>query len=205
MITLQDLFLQKLAEMCDAERQIVRALPKLALVATSPDVTRAILCRIKESESHATTLDRVFECFGETARSTTCEATSGLVAEGDKLAASFKGSPSINAAIIATAQRIQHSAITSYDRLCEWAALMGNTKAGGLLREMLEGKKASNELLSELARAGGNQNETLSESAEAVSGDVTRKKSGKLQTFASHRKRQPRPQRFALTPTALQP
>ena len=204
MITLQDLFLQKLAEMHDAERQVVRALPKLALVATSPDLTRAILSRIQESELHRTTLDKVFECFGETARSTTCEATSGLLAEGDKLAASFNGSPSINAAIIATAQRIQQYAIASYDRLCEWAAMLGNTKAGSLLHEMLEGKKASSERLSKLARDSGVP-QTPVESVKAKSPAATPTDSGHPQTFASQRQSLAKTRRFALPPTVPQP
>ena len=204
MITLEDLFLQKLAEMHDAERQVVRALPKLALVATSPDLTRAILSRIKESESHATTLDRVFECFGATARSTPCEATSGLLAEGDKIAATFRGSPRINAAIIATAQRIQQFAIASYDRLCEWADLLGNTKAGLLLHEMLEGKKACSERLSKLARDSGVP-QTPVEPVKAKSPEVTPRDSGHQQTFAPQRQRLAKTQRFALPPTAPQP
>jgi ferritin-like metal-binding protein YciE len=204
MITLEDLFLQKLAEMYDAERQIVRALPKLALVATSPDLTRAILSRIKESESHATTLDRVFECFGATARSTTCEATTGLLAEGDKIAASGKGSASINAAIIATAQRIQQYAIASYDRLCEWAALLGNTKAGSLLHEMLEGKRASSEMLSKLSRDSGDP-QTPRASAQANPSEITPGDPDNRQTFASRLKRPTQTRRFGLPPTAHQP
>jgi ferritin-like metal-binding protein YciE len=204
MITLQDLFLQKLAEMHDAERQVVRALPKLALVATSPDLTRAILSRIQESELHQTTLDRVFECFGATARSTPCEATSGLLAEGDKIAATFRGSPSINEAIIATAQRIQQYAIASYDRLCEWAAMLGNTKAGSLLHELLEGKKASSERLSKLARDNGVP-QTPGEPVKAKSPAVTPRDSDKPKTFPSHLKRPPQTRRFGLPPTAPQP
>jgi ferritin-like metal-binding protein YciE len=155
MITLRDQCLHKLAEMRDAEHQTVRVLPQLALVASSPDLTRALLAHIKESERHATVLDRLFECFGAPSRSATCEVTSKLLSEGDRIAATFKGSPSINAAIITTAQRIQQYAMTSCDRVGEWAALLGNTQAANLLHELQEAKRAFSETLSKLAHDSG--------------------------------------------------
>jgi ferritin-like metal-binding protein YciE len=161
--TLKDLFLSELADMYDAERRIVKALPKMAAAATCDKLKKAILAHLKETEGHVTKLEEVFQSFDEEAKGKTCEATVGLLKEGDEIAAEFKGSPAINAALISAAQKVEHYEMASYGCLHEWAGLLGNTEAAGLLNEILDQEKAANETLTELARAGSNK-EALSES-----------------------------------------
>jgi ferritin-like metal-binding protein YciE len=165
MKTLKDLFLDELADMYDAERRIVKALPKLAKAATCDDLKGAIQSHLKETEGHVKKLEQVFQSFDAKAKGKTCEATVGLLAEGDEIAAEFKGSPAINAALIAAAQKVEHHEMASYGCLHEWAGLLGNEKAAGLLQEILEEEKAANEKLTELARASSNE-EALGESGQ---------------------------------------
>ena len=179
MKTLKDLFLNELADMYDAERRIVKALPKMAKAATCEELKGAIQSHLKESEGHVKKLEQVFQSFGMKARGQTCEATVGLLEEGDEIAAEFKGSPAINAALISAAQKVEHYEMASYGCLHEWAGLLGNTEAAVLLQEILEEEKAANESLTDLARASSNQ-EALSESEEEAWEKAVEKKTGNL-------------------------
>jgi len=163
MKTLKDLFMDELADMYDAERRIVKALPKMAKAATSDELNGAFLSHLEETKGHVTKLEQVFECFDEKAKGKTCEATKGLLAEGDEIAAEFKGSPAINAALISAAQKVEHYEMASYGCLHEWAGLLGNKKAARLLKEILDQEKAANQALNELALASSNE-EALGES-----------------------------------------
>jgi len=163
MKTLKDLFLGELADMYDAERRIVKALPKMAKAATCPDLKAAIQSHLKETEGHVKKLELVFQSFDEKAKGKTCEATVGLLKEGDEIAADFKGSPAINAALISAAQKVEHYEMASYGCLHEWAGLLGNEEAAGLLEKILGEEKAANEKLTELARGSSNE-EALDES-----------------------------------------
>jgi ferritin-like metal-binding protein YciE len=165
MKTLKDLFLDELADMYDAERRIVRALPKMAKAATCDQLKKAILSHLRETEGHVTKLEQVFQSFDEKAKGKTCEATVGLLTEGNEIAAEFKGSSAINAALISAAQKVEHYEMASYGCLQEWAGLLGNKEAARLLEEILHEEKAANEKLSELARASSNE-EALNESDE---------------------------------------
>src|SRR5450432_2204375 len=171
MKTLKDLFLDEVADMYDAEHRIVKALPKMAMAATCPRLKKAILAHLKETEGHVTKLEQVFQSFDQKAKGKTCKATVGLLEEGDEIAADFKGSPAINAALISAAQKVEHYEMASYGCLHEWAGLLGNKKAAGLLEEILEEEKAANESLTELARARSNE-EALDESDDEKAEDA---------------------------------
>ena len=177
MKTLKDLFLDELADMYDAEKRIVKALPKMAKAATCEDLKAAILSHLKETEGHVTKLEQVFQAFDEKAKGKTCEATVGLLKEGDEIAADFKGSPAINAALVSAAQKVEHYEMASYGCLHEWAGLLENEEAADLLKEILEEEKAANDSLTELARATCNQ-QALDESDEKESEDKVAEKSG---------------------------
>ena len=165
MKTLSDLFLDELADMYDAEQQLVKALPKMAKAATCPDLKAAIQSHLKETEGHVKKLEQVFQCLDEAAEGQTCEATKGLLEEGEEIAAEFKGSPAINAALIAAAQKVEHHEMASYGCLHEWARVLGNKKAAALLAEILAEEKGANEALTKLAQASSNE-EALGESDE---------------------------------------
>ena len=168
MKTLKDLFLDEVADMYDAEHRIVKALPKMAKAATSPKLKKVILAHLKETEGHVTKLEQVFRSFDQKAKGKTCKATVGLLEEGDEIAADFKGSEAINAALISAAQKVEHHEMASYGCLHEWAGLLGNKQAASLLEEILDEEKAANDKLTNLARGGSNQ-EALGERDEKES------------------------------------
>lgn len=151
MKTLQDLFLTELSDIYDAEKRLVKALPKLAKAATDEDLKEAILAHHKETEGHVQKLEQVFKCFDVKATGQTCEATVGLLEEADEIMTEFKGSPVINAALISAAQKVEHYEMASYGCLHEWAGLLGKDEAAKLLKEILEDESAANESLTQLA------------------------------------------------------
>ena|ERR1022692_10990 len=90
MKTIKDLFLDELADMYDAERRVVKALPKMAKAATCPDLQTAILSHLKEAEGHVKKLEQIFQSLDEKAKGQTCKDTVGLLEEGDEIEAAFK-------------------------------------------------------------------------------------------------------------------
>jgi ferritin-like metal-binding protein YciE len=160
MKTLKILFLEELKDIYDAEHRLIKALPKLANAATFPDLKAAFLAHLEETKGHVTKLKKVFLSFGEVAKAKKCEATVGLLKEGDEIAAENKGEPTINAALISAGQKVEHYEIASYGCLHEWAGLLGNKAAANLIEEILDEEKAANKKLMELARARSN-NEAL--------------------------------------------
>lgn len=155
--TLADLFLGELKDIYDAEHRITKALPKMVKAATSPELQAALQKHLQETEGQIAKLDQVFKSIGEPAKGKKCEATVGLLEEGDEIAKEFKGSAAINAALISAGQKVEHYEIASYGCLVEWAGMLGHTKAAGLLTQILDQEKAANDKLTELARAGCNE------------------------------------------------
>ena len=153
MKSLQDLFLSQLSDMYDAEQRIVRALPKMSNAATCSKLQAAFENHLRETEGHVSKLEQVFESIGEKPKSQKCKATVGLLDEGDEMASDFKGSPAINAALVAAGQKVEHYEIATYGCLREWAQLLGHDEAVGLIEEILEEEKAADETLTELAHA----------------------------------------------------
>lgn len=157
MKTLEDLFFNELSDIYDAERRIAKALPKMAKAATHPALKRAFEEHLKQTIIHAKKVEEIFECFDRKAKAKTCDATVGLLKEGEDIAASFEGSPAINAALIAAAQKVEHYEMATYGCLHEWANMLGNKKAATLLQEILNDEGTTNKTLTALARASSNE------------------------------------------------
>lgn len=157
MKTLQDLFLNELADIYDAERRIAKALPKMAEAATSAPLRKAFELHQKQTEGHVKKVQDIFECFDRKAKAKTCDATVGLLKEGEEMAATFEGSPAINAALIAAAQKVEHYEMATYGCLHEWANLLGNKKAAKLVQEILDEEGSTNKALTALARTSSNE------------------------------------------------
>jgi len=128
MKNLQDLFLEGLRDMYYAEQQLVKALPKLAKVATHEDLRQAIEGHLQETEGHVNIVERVFAAFGEVPKARKCAAILGIIKEAEEIISENKKSPTINAAIIFAAQKSEHYEIASYGTLREWANQLGNLK-----------------------------------------------------------------------------
>jgi ferritin-like metal-binding protein YciE len=153
MSALKTLFLEELADRYDAEKQLVQAIPKLAKFASCKALQERFQTHLKETEGHVKKLETVFRFFDAKVKAKSCEATLGLLKEGEEIAADFKGSPALNAALVSAAQKIEHYEIASYGCLHEWANLLGNTEAARVLEEILKEEKAANASFIELARS----------------------------------------------------
>ena len=143
-------FIEGLKDIYDAEKQLLKALPKLEKAATDPNLKEALSNHLRETEGHVKRLERVFESIDEPAKSKTCAAMKGLVEEGGE-AAKEKETDSRDACIIAAAQKVEHYEIATYGTLRSWAESMGHDEAAELLEETLEEEKAADEKLNEVA------------------------------------------------------
>jgi ferritin-like metal-binding protein YciE len=164
MRTLKNLFLDEMADRYDAEKRLVLAMPRMIKAATCTHLQKLFQSHLKETGRHVKTLEKVFRSFGEKPRAKKCEATVGLLKEGDEVASDNKGWPVLNAALISVAQKLEHYEIATYGCLRDWAKLLGNKEAAGILEEILVEEKAANHALSELARSRSN-NDALGECA----------------------------------------
>jgi ferritin-like metal-binding protein YciE len=167
MKTLKDLFLDSLADIYDAEHRMTDTLPKLAEAASSDDLREAFENHLEETEGHIKKVERVFAAFKEKPRRKTCEATKGLLKEGDEMAEEFEGSAALDAALISAAQKVEHYEIATYGCLATWAGLLGNEDAQAILHEILSEEEAADETLNDIATSESNE-EAMNENPMAV-------------------------------------
>lgn len=151
--TLQDLFLHTLKDIYYAEKQILKALPKMARKAESDELRQAFETHREETQGHVERLEQIFEILGKTARGVTCEAINGIVEEGEGIMEDFADSPALDAGLLSSAQAVEHYEITRYGTLKTWAGELGLDKAVSLLDKTLEEEKRTDKLLTRLAEA----------------------------------------------------
>ena len=154
--TLEDLFLDTLKDIYFAEKQIVKALPKMAKAANDDQLRMGFEKHLKETEGHVQRLEQVFEIIGETARGKTCEAIQGILEEGKEIMQSFADSPALDAGLISSAQAVEHYEITRYGTLKTWAKQLGRDDVAKLLDATLAEERATDEKLTDLAESGEN-------------------------------------------------
>lgn len=154
--TLEDLFHDTLRDIYYAEKQILKALPKMAKGAQSPELKAAFEKHRGETEGQVDRLEQVFEIIGKTARGKKCEAIEGILAEGDEILEEFADSPALDAGLISSAQAVEHYEITRYGTLKRWATVLGLDDAARLLDETLQQEGATDEGLTALADAAAN-------------------------------------------------
>ncbi|HWB30928.1 MAG TPA: ferritin-like domain-containing protein [Vicinamibacterales bacterium] len=154
---LHDLFLDELRDLYDAERQLTKALPKLAKGSASPDLRSAIESHLEETRGHVERLERAFQMLDERARGKHCAGIAGIIEEGSDLLAEDLGDSVMDAGIIAGAQRAEHYEMAAYGSVIAWAKAMGHDDVASLLAETLEEEKAADAKLTELAEGGINE------------------------------------------------
>ena len=154
--TLEDLFLDTLKDIYFAEKQILKALPKMARASQSEEGKAGVLQHRDETQAQIERLEQVFELLGKPARGKTCEAIQGIIAEGEEIMEEFKGSPALDAGLISSAQAVEHYEIARYGTLIEWANQLDLTDAIPLLEANLEEEKATDDKLTQLAKASAN-------------------------------------------------
>ena len=154
---LEDLFLDTLKDIYFAEQKILRSLPKMQKAAQSEDLKAAFQKHLGETEGQVERLERVFEIIGEKPKGKTCDAIMGITKEGDEIAKEFKGSPALDAGLLAAAQAVEHYEISRYGTLKTWAGELRLTEAVKLLDQTLNEEKKTDGALTKLAEAAVNQ------------------------------------------------
>lgn len=155
--TLHDAFLEELRDTYDAEKQLTKALPKLAKAASSTDLRAAFESHLRETQEQIQRLEQVFESLDEKARGKHCEGIAGIIEEGNAIIEEDFEDATMDACLIAAAQRAEHYEIAAYGTLVAWANGMGHTEAARLLEETLDEEKAADQKLNAIAEGGINQ------------------------------------------------
>ena len=163
MNTLRETFLDELADLYDAEKQLVKALPNMAEAAQDGALKAGFETHLRETEEHVIRLERVFQMFGERAKGKKCKAMKGLIAEGEDLVDDQAG----DAALIAAAQKVEHYEIASYGSLRSWAELLGYGEAVSLLEQTMNEEKATDEKLTRIAESAVNVEQKEGERVQA--------------------------------------
>lgn len=148
---LHDLFYEMLRDIYYAEKQILRALPKMAKAAQSPELRQAFEKHRDQTEGHVDRLDQVFEMIGKAARGKTCEAIVGIIDEGKEVIEEFGGTAALDPGLIAGAQAVEHYEISRYSTLKSFAQRLGLNEAAKLLDATLAEEKETDALLTKLS------------------------------------------------------
>jgi ferritin-like metal-binding protein YciE len=152
---LREAFLDEIRDIYHAEKQLLKALPKLAKAASDGELRGALDSHLAETENQVSRLERVFELVDAKPETKTCAGMAGIIEEGAD-ALDQESGPVLDALIIASAQRAEHYEIAAYGTVAAWAEGLGYTDAAELLRETLDEEKTADETLTGLAEAGIN-------------------------------------------------
>ena len=155
--TLHDAFLDELRDTYDAEKQLIKALPKMAKAATSPNLRAAFETHLEETRGHVERLEQVFESLEEKVRGKHCDGMAGIIEEGKTAMDEDFDEATMDACLIAAGQRAEHYEMAAYGTLVAWAQGMGHSEAARLLQETLDEEKETDKKLTALAEGGINQ------------------------------------------------
>jgi len=155
--TMNDLMLLTLQDVYYAERQILKALPKLAKASDNEELKHALMHHREETEGQVERLQKAFDALGKRARGRTCEAINGLIEEGDEIVEEFEQGPVRDAGILACAQAVEHYEMARYGTIVAWAKAVGADDVAKLMYETLGEEKKADTTLNQLAQRGLNQ------------------------------------------------
>ena len=154
---LDELFHDTLKDIYYAEKKLVTALPKMAKAAQNADLKAAFQKHAGETEGQVKRLEQVFATIEENPQGKKCAAIEGLIEEGNEIAKDYKGSPALDAGLLAAAQAVEHYEISRYGTLRAWAGELGLKDAVKLLDETLDEEKATDDALTDIAEDVVNQ------------------------------------------------
>ena len=155
--TLHDAFIDELRDTYDAEKQLTKALPKLAKAASTPKLRQAFETHLEETQGQIARLEQVFESLDEKVRGKHCDGIAGIIEEGKAIMEEEFDDTTMDACLIAAGQRAEHYEMAAYGTLVAWAQAMGHAEAARLLQQTLNEEKAADKKLSGLAESGINQ------------------------------------------------
>ena len=155
--TLHDAFLDELRDAYDAEKQLIKALPKMAKTATSPQLRSAFESHLEETRGHVERIEQAFAALEEKARGKHCDGIEGIIEEGKSVMEEDFDDATMDACLIASGQRAEHYEMAAYGTLVAWARGMGHSEAEKLLQTILDDEKAADKKLTALAEDGINE------------------------------------------------
>jgi len=189
--TLHDAFVDELRDAYDAEKQLTKALTKLAKASSSPDLQEAFETHLEETQGHIERLEQVFESLDEKVRGKHCDGIAGIIEEGSSIMGEDFDDTTMDACLIAAGQRAEHYEMAAYGTLVAWAQAMGHDEAVTLLQQTLDEEKAADRKLSELAESGINQSAADTahpdEDQEPVGAGANTRRKGASTTKAARR------------------
>lgn len=154
---LEDLMLETVKDVYQAEKQILRALKKTAKAVKTDELRQALEQHREETQGQIERLEKVFELLGKSPRGKTCEAIQGIIAEGDEIMEDFADSDALDAGLVAANQAIEHYEIARYGTLRTWAQELGMNEAADLFEQTLNEEKKTDELLTKMAESRANK------------------------------------------------
>jgi len=149
--TMNDLFVHQLQDIYYAEKQLVKALPKMAEKATNTELKQAFQDHLTQTETHVSRLEQVFEMHGADVKAVDCPAIDGIIKEANETVGEVEDKKVLDAALINAAQAAEHYEITRYGTLVSWAKQLGRNDCAGVLQKTLDEEKATDEKLTKLA------------------------------------------------------
>ncbi|WP_019904093.1 ferritin-like domain-containing protein [Methylobacterium sp. 77] len=155
--TLDDLFVHTLQDIYYAENQITKALPKMIAKASDPELKSGFEKHLSETEGQITRLEQVFQMHGHTPKAVTCPAIDGIIKETNEISGEIGDKTVLDAALIASAQAVEHYEITRYGTLVAWAKQLGRDDCAGVLQQTLDEERATDERLTRMAESGINR------------------------------------------------
>ena len=151
--TMDDLFVHQLQDIYYAEKQILKALPKMIEKASSSELQNGFKQHLAETETHVERLERVFKMHGTEPKAVDCPAIDGIIKETNEVAGEVDEKEVLDAALIAAAQAVEHYEITRYGTLIAWARQLGRNDCASVLQQTLAEEKKTDEKLTNLAEA----------------------------------------------------
>ncbi|MDB5348787.1 MAG: ferritin-like protein [Planctomycetota bacterium] len=154
--SLSDLFIVELSDLMSAENQLIKALPKMAKGASSPDLRKAFEDHLEQTKGHVQRLQTIFEELGESPKRKKCKAMEGLIEEGEEMLGENAEPAVKDAGLIGAAQRVEHYEIAAYGTAATYARHLGDTVAEQLLRQTLAEEGETDKLLTSIAESSIN-------------------------------------------------
>jgi ferritin-like metal-binding protein YciE len=148
---LEQLLIDELKDIYSAEKQITKALPKMAKATKSPELRQAFETHLEETKGQIERLDQIFETLGKKATGKTCHGMQGVIEEGSETIQELDKGDVRDAALISAAQRVEHYEIAAYGTVREYAKMLGHKDVAKLLDETLDEEKATDEKLNSLS------------------------------------------------------
>jgi len=188
---IRDLLIREMQDLYDAEKQLVKALPKLAKSASNPELRQTFTEHAEVTKNQVQRLEQAFQMLGVKAKGRPCAAMKGLVAEAQEIMGEDMPEPMMDSAMIGAAQKVEHYEIAGYGTLCAWANALGLNDVSDLLEETLDEEKSTDDRLTEVnepilaevvSEAGGE------EEAEEETPARAKKSRGKTQAAGSGRR-----------------